>query len=57
MFAARFNSEDVVKFLIENGANISFKNNNGRNALYFARANNKIISPDILHLLENTQQE
>lgn len=57
MFASRFNSEDVVKFLIENGANIKSKNNNGRNALYFARANKKIISQDLLHLLENTEQE
>ncbi|GAA4277245.1 ankyrin repeat domain-containing protein [Aquimarina mytili] len=40
MFAARYNRVDIIKLLVEKGANIKTKNSKGYNAMKFAKLSN-----------------
>ena len=48
MYAAAYNQDEIVKLLLENGANINLKDNNGYTALDFAKRSNSITIVDIL---------
>lgn len=52
MFAARFNSPEVVNLLLDAGADVLARNDKGRSALDYARKNDKLDGTEALRRLE-----
>ncbi len=48
MLAARYNKVEIMKFLLENGANVDAKDNHGFNALKYAELSNAKETLEIL---------